>query len=168
MRRPAAAAAMRGALGGGIEAAVEAVEIDVRGKPPSRSAVRSISATPGRKASSAALALGQRAADGGGHLVLDPLLGGAAEMDERRSDRLRPSLSITGAPPISRPKRAPSSVADMASEPQVGAQRRLRVERQREAEIAVEAALVDLVEQHRRNAGKLGIGLDARRGRCPR
>ena len=51
---------------------------------------------------------------------------------------------------------------------QVRPQRRLRVERQGEAEIAVEAALVDLVEQHRRDAGKLGIGLDALAGRCPR
>ena len=48
----------------------------------------------------------------------------------------------------------------MATQPQVGPQRRLRVEREREAEIAVEAALVDLVEQHRGDAGQLGIGLD--------
>ena len=46
-------------------------------------------------------------------------------------------------------------------EAQIGPQRALRVERQREPEIAVEAALVHLVEQHRRNAGQLGIGLDA-------
>ena len=82
-------------------------------------------------------------------------------MAQRRSDRLRPSLSITGASPISAAKRAPSSVADIATQPQIGPQRRLRIERQREAEIAVEAALVHLVEQHRRDAGQLGIGLDA-------
>src|SRR3546814_9287309 len=46
-------------------------------------------------------------------------------------------------------------------QPQIGAQRGLRVEREREAEIAVEAAFVDLVEQHRRHPGKLWIGLDA-------
>ena len=44
---------------------------------------------------------------------------------------------------------------------QIRAQRRLRVERQRQAEIAVEAALMDLVEQHRGDAGQLRIGLDA-------
>ena len=44
---------------------------------------------------------------------------------------------------------------------EVGPQRALRVERQRQAEIAVEAALVDLVEQHGGDAGQLGIGLDA-------
>ena len=46
-------------------------------------------------------------------------------------------------------------------EPQVGTQRGLRIERQREAEIAVEAALVHFVEQHGRDAGKLRVGLDA-------
>ena len=40
---------------------------------------------------------------------------------------------------------------------QVLPQRALRVERQREAEIGVERALVKLVEQHAGDAGKLGI-----------
>ena len=46
-------------------------------------------------------------------------------------------------------------------QPQFGAKCRLRIKCQREAEIAVEAALMHLVEQHRRNARQLRIGLDA-------
>ena len=49
----------------------------------------------------------------------------------------------------------------MASEAQIGPQFRRGVERQREREVAVEAALMNLVEQHRRHAGKFGIGLQA-------
>ena len=45
---------------------------------------------------------------------------------------------------------------------QVGAERRLDVERERQPEIAVEAAFVNLVEQDRGDAGKLGIALDPR------
>ena len=73
---------------------------------------------------------------------------------------LRPSLSIAGAPPISAAKRAPSRVADIATSRRSGRSARLRVERQSEAEIAVEAALVHFVEQHRRDALELRIGLD--------
>ncbi len=47
-------------------------------------------------------------------------------------------------------------------QPQVGPQPGLRVERQCQTEIAVEAAFMDFVEQHRRYAGQFGIGLDAR------
>ena len=49
----------------------------------------------------------------------------------------------------------------MASSRRSGRKRGRGVERQRQPEVAVEAALVDLVEQHRRDAGELGIGLDA-------
>ena len=47
-------------------------------------------------------------------------------------------------------------------QPQIGPQARLCIQRQREAEIAVEAAFVHLVEQHGRHARQLGIGLDTR------
>jgi hypothetical protein len=53
--------------------------------------------------------------------------------------KARPSLSITGAPPSSEAERA------------------LHVERQRETEIAVERALVKLVEQDRADAGQFGV-----------
>ena len=45
---------------------------------------------------------------------------------------------------------------------QLGAQRFRGVERERQRQIVVEATLVHLVEQHRRNACQLGIILDAR------
>ena len=47
-------------------------------------------------------------------------------------------------------------------ESQIGAQSSLRIQRQRQAEIAVEAAFVHFVEQHGRDARQFGIGLDAR------
>ena len=56
--------------------------------------------------------------------------------------------------------RAPCSVADMMHEAQIGAQVRLHVERERGAEIAVEMALVEFVEQDRADAGELRIVLD--------
>ena len=168
MRRPGGAARDRGALRGGIEAAVQAVEVDV-----GRQRVEPLGGPldlgdAGQEGEQAALALGQRAADRRRHLVLDPLLGGAAEMDRARSDGARPSLSITGASPISVGEARAVERRRHGEQPQIGPQRRLRVERQREAEIAVEAALVHLVEQHGRDAGQLGIGLDALAGRCPR
>ena len=46
-------------------------------------------------------------------------------------------------------------------EAQVLAERACRVQRQRQREVIVEAALVHLVEQHRRDAGELRVGLDA-------
>ena len=65
--------------------------------------------------------------------------------------KARPALSITGASPSSAATRAPSSVADITSSLQVVAQALLHVARQREAEIGIERALVELVEQHRRD-----------------
>ena len=139
---------------------MEAVEVDVGGQAVEPLGGALDLGDAGQEGEQAALRLAERAADRGRHLVLDPLLRRAAEMASSIG-KARPSLSITGAPPIRAAKRAPSSVADMATQPEVGPQRRLGVEREREAEIAVEAALVDLVEQHRRDAGQLGIGLDA-------
>jgi hypothetical protein len=97
----------------------------------------------------------------------------------RLDRKARPSLSITGALRPSRlATRAPSSVADItrAADPRAGA---LRIERQREAEIGVQRALVNssnstaatpvqfrIVEDH---AGEdaLGDDLDARCARSP-
>ena len=53
--------------------------------------------------------------------------------------------------------RAPSSVADITSSLQVGAQRALHVERQRQPEIAVERTLVEFVEEHGGDAGQFRI-----------
>ncbi len=56
------------------------------GRSPSASAVRSISATPGRKASSEPSCSAQRIADRRSHLRLDPLRRIAAFMDQRQAD----------------------------------------------------------------------------------
>ena len=53
--------------------------------------------------------------------------------------------------------RAPSMVADMTRMPQILAQALLHVARQRQAEIGVERALVEFVEQHRGDAVEHGI-----------
>ena len=108
-----------------------------------------------------ALLLRQRAGDRGGDLVLDPERAVAAEVAERQRvaaalalDHRRVSHQAGEARAVERRRHR--------DEAQVGAERALHVERQREADVAVEAALVDLVEQHRGDAGELGIGLDAR------
>ena len=102
--------------------------------------------------------VGERAADRRRHLRFDPLDGVAAVMDEGQRERLALAFDAR-------------RVAEQAAEPlaverrrhgedaQVGAQRGSGVERERETEVAVEAALVNLVEQHRRHAAEFGIGL---------
>ena len=68
----------------------------------SRSAVRSISATPGRKASRLPSLSPSARRIAGGHLVLDPLLGGAAEMDRARSDGRGPRFRSPARRPSAR------------------------------------------------------------------
>ncbi len=103
----------------------------------------------------------QRAADGGGHLVLDPRLGARGRHGGCRAGSCAPRSRSPGAPSISAEKRRPSSVADMATSRRSGLATPLRIERQRQPEIAVEAALMHLVEQHGGDARQLRIGLDA-------
>ena len=107
-------------------------------------------------------ALAPRPARGGSRRpsLLDPAFGDAAEMAQRER-MARPSLSTTGAPPISAAKRAAVERRRHRDQPQIRPQTRLRIEREREAEIAVQAAFMDLVEQHRGDAGQFRIGLDA-------
>ncbi len=64
-----------------------------------------------------------------------------------RPESCGPCFPCTGAPPSSLPTRAPSSVADITSSLQIRPQRALHVERQRQPEIAVERAFVELVEE---------------------
>ena len=45
--------------------------------------------------------------------------------------------------------RAPSIVADMTRSPQILAQALLHVPRQRQAEVGIERALVEFIEEHR-------------------
>ena len=68
---------------------------------------------------------------------------------------------MTGASPIKVGEARAVQCRRHRDQPQIGPQRCLRVERQRQAEIAVQAALVHFVEEHRRNPGQLRIALDA-------
>ena len=104
--------------------------------------------------------VGQRAAAGGGHLRLDPRMGIAAIIvdGEREAFALafdQGRIIEQGGEPLAVERRRHGEQAE------VGPQPRRRIERQRKRQVAVEAALVDLVEQHRRHAGQLGIGLQA-------
>src|SRR3546814_3115404 len=92
--------------------------------------------------------------------VLDPAFGAAAEIAQ--VERVGTALALDHRA-IAHQRGEARTVERRRhrDQPQIGAQRGLRVEREREAEIAVEAAFVDLVEQHRRHPGKLWIGLDA-------
>ena len=97
----------------------------------------------------------QRRRDGIRHLALDRRIGVAPEI-ARSTGKARPSLSTTGA--------SPSSLADPRAverrrhheEAQILAQAPLRVARQRQAEIGIERALVEFVEQHRGDAASSG------------
>ena len=137
---------------------MQAVQVDLAGSGSSRAAVRSISATPGRKASrlpSASPSARQAAA-----VPSSILFGGAAEMDDfdvmaaaAAFDHRRAAHQVGEARAVERRRHG--------EQPEVGTQRGLGVERQRQAEVGIQASLVDLVEQHRGHAGELGIGLDA-------
>ncbi len=65
-------------------------------------------------------------------------------------------LSMSGASPMSERTRAVERRRH-DHEPQVLAQALLRIERERKAEIGVERALVELVEQHRADPLERGI-----------
>ncbi len=128
---------------------------------PNRSAVRSISATPGRKA---------RRSPGASRSAcrIAPAIASSIRCSPARPRWTRssgwPSPLALDHRSIAHQLREPRAVERRRHrhQPQVGPQRALDIEREGEAGIAVEAALVNLVEQHRRDAGELRVGLDAR------
>ena len=126
-------------------------------RPSSRSAVRTISRCPGRKASTlpGSAASASRIALAMASSIADARC--ALRDSGSRPGKLRPWLSITGAPRQQR--RDPRAVERRRhdEQAQVRPQPVLHVERQRQSEIAVERALVELVEDHGRDAGKFGI-----------
>ncbi|PHJ84515.1 hypothetical protein VF04_36165, partial [Nostoc linckia z7] len=149
-----------GALEGGLDLAVQLVEADV-GRQTSQPLGRPLDlGDAGQQGEQAALLFAQRAADGGRHFVLDPRFGCAAEVAE--FERVAAALAFDHRRVIEQ-GRETSAVERRRHREQaeVRAERRLGVEREREAEITVEAALMDFVEQHGGHAGQLGIGLDA-------
>lgn len=149
----------RGALGGGLQAAVQPVEhraahvaqplggpLDLR--------------DAGQEGEDAPLLLAQRLPHRPRDAVLDPRLGRAAEMAQRQ--RKAAAFALHHRRIAHQPGKAGAVERRRhRHQPQVRPQRALRIERQGEAEIAVEAALMHFVEQHRGNARELGIGLDA-------
>lgn len=150
-----------GALCPGFHAAMQAVQHHMLAKrvEPFRSALDLGHA--GQEGEHAPCLLAQRGADRGGHAVLDPRLGPAPEMAQRERvaaagafDHRRRAHQGRETRPVERRRHR--------HQPEIGAQRALRVERQRETEIAVEATLMDLVEQYGGHAGQFRIGLDAR------
>ena len=108
----------------------------------------------------ATLRFTERTADGRGDGVLDAAFGGAA--DVAQVERVTPPFALDHRH-VSQQRREARAVERRRhrQQPQVGSQRALCVERQRQSEIAVEMPLMHFVEQHGRYAGKFGIGLDA-------
>ena len=109
-----------------------------------------------------AVVLAERAADGGSDRRLDR--GRRPVGRDRRvaTGKLRPALVTTGASPSSAATASPSSVADMTSRRRSSRRRAACFERQREAEIGVEAALVELVEDDEADAVERRIVLEQR------
>ena len=109
-----------------------------------------------------ALVLGKRAADAERGLRADARL--LREREERRLDGEHPPLGADD-------RRAAEVARDRAGverrghdeDAQVGAERALDVEREREAEVGVERALVELVEDHEPRVGELRVREDAAR-----
>ena len=151
------------ALGRRFQAAVKAVQVD-----PGRQPLEPLGGAldlghSGKESEQAALGFAQGAADGGRHLVLDPLLRRAAEV--AKLDRETPALALDdgrGRLPCAHQPGEALAVQGRrhGDEAKVGPERRLGVERQSESEVAVEAPLMDLVEQNGRDSGQLRIGLD--------
>ena len=151
----------RGALGCGIKAAVEFVEDDVVGQIGEAVGGAFDLRDAGEEGEHAAIRFAERAADGGRDRVLDAEFGLAADVAEGQG--IAAAFAFDDGSAIHE-RREPCAVERCGhrDDAEVGAKAGLHVERQREAEIAVEAAFVDFVEQDCGDAGELGIGLDAR------
>ena len=146
------------ALRGGVDLAVEAVKDDAGRKLAKRGGGALDLGDPGNEREQRAGVLGQRAADRGGHLRLDlrgrvaaDVVEGEGEAAAFALDQRRVSQQTGEAPAF--------ESGGHGEEAQVGTKCACRVERQRDREVAVETALMDLVEQHRRDASEFGIGL---------
>ena len=128
LRRPGAGGRIAASCALADERAVKRHDIAHRPamRPSSRSAVRSISRWPGRKARTLPVFIGERVR--GSRRPSRPRSGlsrAGRDGGSRRESR-GPRWSITGASPRSEATRAPSSVADMTSSLQIRAQRAVR------------------------------------------
>ena len=153
----------RGVLRLAVEIAVERHDVDVGADAARQPLGGALDlALAGQEGKHAAALARQRLADRLGHRVLDgdrarPLL--VAQLDRKAAALAFAAPARRRAAPAT---RAPSSVADMTSSRRSGRSAALHVERQRQAEIAVERALVEFVEQDRRRCR----AVPDRRGSC--
>ena len=164
---PAAAIARRPdrlALDGAIEAAMQLDHIECGCGEPVRQALARAAdlCLPGKKSQQRAGFLAHRAGYGVGHLLVGALCGIAAEIARfdrecaaQRLDHRRIAEETCHARGVERRRHDDDA--------QILAQSRLRIERQGQAEIGVERALVELVEEDGANAGQRGIVEDEAR-----
>ena len=147
-----------GPLCGGIKRSVEEMHVIGAAVDPLRRAFNlSHARQEGEQVAFRFLADG--AADGGGHLILDPSFHMAADMTQ--FERLDAALALDHRCVAQQGGEARAvEGCGHGHDAQVRAQRLLRVERQREAEIAVQTALMHFVEQHRRHARQFGVVLN--------
>ena len=161
MRLPGRRRSERPALGRRLDAAVELVELDV-----GRKARRALGGAldlgdAGQEGEQRSFMLAKRARIA--EAICGSIRAAASRPTYRTSSgKLLPSLTIVGGLPSKPLEALDVERRRHGDQPQIVAQRAGRVERQRQREIVVEAALVHLVEQHGGDAGKLRIGLDAR------
>ena len=150
-----------GALIGGVERSVQWQDADCRGQTLGQALAGALDLSDtGQEGEQVALLFGQRPLDRAGHVILDPPLGTATEMDMLQHMAAPRALDHRASVHQGGKARAIER-GGHGEQPQIGPERGLRFQRQRQTEIAVEAALMHLVEQHGGNAGQLRIGDDA-------
>ena len=149
------------ALGAGLDPSMEPVQHDISGKVAERIGGSLDFRHTGKEGEQRSFMLAERPADGRGHLRLDALPCVAADMVDGQG--IARSLAFNGRR-IAHQFPEPGSIERRRhrENPKVRPKPLRRVEREREGEVVIEAPFVHLVEQDRRNAGELGIGLDAR------
>ena len=106
------------------------------------------------------LLIGQRLPHRGEHARFQPILGAAPDMAQIK----RPALAFALDHRRIAEQRSEARAVERrrhCDEPQIVTQPLLRIDCEREREIAVEAAFVDFVEQHRRHALQFRIGKNA-------
>ena len=114
--------------------------------------VRRISACPGRNTSTEPASARSARVTASATCALDRLARIAPEIARLDREGAALALDHRRVAEQSFATRAPSMVADIDQELEIVAQALLRVARQREAEIGIERALVEFVEQHRGDA----------------
>ena len=148
----------RSALLSRVETSVEAVDVRSNpGQPLRRAFDLSDTGEEGEDVSLRLIA--QRAADRGGHLILNPRFSFAANVAE--SERVGPAFAFDHRR-ISHERGKTTTVERCRhrNQAQVRPQTTLCVKRERQAEITVEAPFMNLIKQNGGNPGKVGVSLN--------